>query len=206
MENELYHIHLKGNKDYKWQVGNIINVDEKFDSIMNQRQQNFCQLILLDNNKVQYFLYLAQYYDEIKNKISIKKEELEELKSLLEAGYRLSYNANFFKRETSLEDCRKDNYSSLPSRLHSIYLCDKDGLEYWQDTIVPQNRESEVFKVYVTGIIFKTNEQLLPKEETTYGESYNASFKYWNPKFKDVPNYTNEYLVQGKVKILEKLK
>ena len=35
MENELYHIHLKGNKDYKWQAGNIINVDEKFDSIMN---------------------------------------------------------------------------------------------------------------------------------------------------------------------------
>lgn len=97
---------------------------------MNQRQQNFCQLILLDNNEVQYFLYLAQYYDEIKNKTSIKQEDLEELKYLLKAGYQLSYNANFFKRETSLEDCRKDNYSSLPSRLHSIYLCDKDGLEY----------------------------------------------------------------------------
>lgn len=206
MESELYHIHLKGNKDFKWQVGNTINIDKTFDSVMNQRQQEFCQLVNVNNINVQYSNYLTQYFAKIQNKISIKKEELEELKSLLEAGYRLSYNANFFKRETSLEDCRKDNYSSLPSRLHSIYLCDKDGLEYWQDTIVPQNRESEVFKVYVTGIIFKTNEQLLPKEETTYGESYNASFKYWNPKFKDVPNYTNEYLVQGKVKILEKLK
>lgn len=206
MESELYHIHLKGNKDFKWQVGNTINIDKTFDSVMNQRQQEFCQLVNVNNINVQYSNYLTQYFAKIQNKISIKKEELEELKSLLEAGYRLSYNANFFKRETSLEDCRKDNYSSLPSRLHSIYLSDKDGLEYWQDTIVPQNRESEVFKVYVTGIIFKTNEQLLPKEETTYGESYNASFKYWNPKFKDVPNYTNEYLVQGKVKILEKLK
>ncbi len=196
MENELYHIHLKGNKDYKWQVGNIINVDEKFDSIMNQRQQNFCQLILLDNNEVQYFLYLAQYYDEIKNKTSIKQEDLEELKYLLKAGYQLSYNANFFKRETSIEDCRKNKFNELPSRLHCLYLCDKDGLEYWQDTIAQQNKESEVFKVYATGTIFKTNEQLLPREETTYKESYEASFKYWNPKFKDVPDYTNEYLVQ----------
>lgn len=206
MESELYHIHLKGNKDFKWQVGNTINIDKTFDSIMNQRQQNFCQLIKLNNTNVQYSIYLAQYFDEIQNKTSIKKEELEKLKSLLEAGYRLSHNANFFKRESSLEDCRKDNYSSLPSRLHSIYLCDKDEIEYWQDNIIEQNKESEIFKVYATGTIFKTNEQLLPKEETTYGESYNASFKYWNPKFKDVPNYTNEYLVQGKVKILEKLK
>lgn len=206
MESELYHIHLKGNKDFKWQVGNIINIDKTFDSVMNQRQQNFCQLIKLNNTNVQYSIYLAQYFDEIQNKTSIKKEELEKLKSLLEAGYRLSYNANFFKRESSLENCRKDNYSSLPSRLHSIYLCDKDGLEYWQDNIIEQNKESEIFKVYATGTIFKTNEQLLPKEETTYGESYNASFKYWNPKFKNVPKYANEYLVQGKVKILEKLK
>ena len=206
MESELYHIHLKGNKDFKWQVGNIINIDKTFDSVMNQRQQNFCQLIKLNNTNVQYSIYLAQYFDEIQNKTSIKKEELEKLKSLLEAGYCLSYNANFFKRETSLEDCRKDNYSSLPSRLHSIYLCDKDGLEYWQDNIIEQNKESEIFKVYATGTIFKTNEQLLPKEETTYGESYNASFKNWNPKFKNVPNYANEYLVQGKIKILEKLK
>ena len=206
MESELYHIHLKGNKDFKWQIGNTINVDKTFDSIMNQRQQNFSQLVVLDNIKTQYFLYLAKYFAEIQNKTSIKKEELEELKSLLEAGYSLSYNANFFKRETSLEDCRKDNYSSLPSRLHSIYLCDKDGLEYWKDTIIEQNKEAEIFKVLAIGKIFKTNEQLLPSENSTYGESYNASFKYWNPKFKNLPNYTNEYLVQGKVKILEKLR
>ena len=206
MESELYHIHLKGNKDFKWQVGNTINIDKTFDSVMNQRQQEFCQLVNVNNINVQYSNYLTQYFAKIQNKISIKKEELEELKSLLEAGYRLSYNANFFKRETSLEDCRKDNYSSLPSRLHSIYLCDKDGLEYWQDTIVPQNRESEVFKVYVTGIIFKTNEQLLPLETETYGGTYNAAFKYWNPKFKNVPNHANEYLTQGKIKILSKVK
>ena len=206
MESELYHIHLKGNKDFKWQIGNTINVDKTFDSIMNQRQQNFSQLVVLDNIKTQYFLYLAKYFAEIQNKTSIKKEELEELKSLLEAGYSLSYNANFFKRETSLEECRKDNYSSLPSRLHSIYLCDKDGIEYWKDTIIEQNKEAEIFKVLAVGTIFKTNEQLLPSENSTYGESYNASFKYWNPKFKNLPNYTNEYLVQGKVKILEKLR
>lgn len=74
------------------------------------------------------------------------------------------------------------------------------------DTIIKQNKEAAIFKVLATGTIFKTNEQLLPSENSTYGESYNVSFKYWNPKFKNLSNYTNEYLVQGKVKILEKLR
>ena len=95
----------------------------------------------------------------------------------------------------------------MPSRLHSIYLCDEDGLEYWTD-IISKNRkeEIEVFKVLANGKIFKTNEQLLPNEGFSYEEAYNSAFSYWHPKFKDVPNYTNEYLMQGTVKVLSKLK
>lgn len=48
--------------------------------------------------------------------------------------------------------------------------------------------------------------QLLPDEEANYGDAYNQAFKYWHPKFKDVPEYTNEYLAQGKIKILCKVK
>ena len=32
------------------------------------------------------------------------------------------------------------------------------------------------------------------------------AFKYWHPKFKDVHECTNEYLTQGKIKILSKVK
>lgn len=64
----------------------------------------------------------------------------------------------------------------------------------------------DAYKVLVTGKIFKTNEQLLPDEEENYGDDYNQAFKYWHPKFKDVHEWTNEYLAQGKIKILSKVK
>ena len=64
----------------------------------------------------------------------------------------------------------------------------------------------DTYEVLVTGKIFKTNEQLLPDEEANYGDDYNQAFKYWYPKFKDVHECTNEYLTQGKIKILSKVK
>lgn len=210
-ETELYHIHKKNKTDKKWQVHNTIKVDNQFNSVMFQRQQNFSQLICMsdgcEQQYVNFSFYLAQYFNKIRDLKIIKREELEELKSLLEIGYKMTFNADFFKRESALENCRKDYFSGKPSRLHSVYLCDKEGLEYWTDIISQQNPEEiEIFEVLANGNIFKTNEQLLPNEFLNYGDTYNASFTYWNPKFKNVPNYTNEYLAQGTIKVLNKLK
>lgn len=208
-EMELYHIHNNNCMNRKWVEKGIIRVDNKFNSVMNQRHQKFSQAICDKSTGVRYNydMYIAQYFNKIKDLQIIKKEDLEELKELLTIGYQMSYNANFFKREVALEDCRKEHYLDLPSRLNCIYLCDYDGLEYWSDIISKNGQEEvEVFKVLASGNIFKTNEQLLPSETGTYGETYNASFKYWNPKFKDVPSCTNEYLTQGVIKILNKVK
>ena len=40
-----------------------------------------------------------------------------------------------FKRETALENYRKNNFNFLPSRLHSIYLTDEKGVSYWIDAL-----------------------------------------------------------------------
>lgn len=209
-DKELYHIHLKNNQDKKWVVGNTINVDKNFNSIMYQRQMNFSQIIQLSNGMDKsyqnYSIVIANYFNRIKDLKSIRNEDLEELKNLLNIGYQMSFNADFFKRETALEDCRKSYNDALPSRLHSIYLCDYDGLNYWKDCLSNSNKkEFDVFEVNVTGNIFKTNEQLLPNEVSTYEETYKNAIKYWNPKLKDCPANTYEYLVEGKVKILSKI-
>lgn len=209
-ELELYHVHKKNQSDKKWKEENIIKVDENFNSVMNQRQQSFSQTVIMDNGQQEvtnYSMCLAHYLKKVKDLKIIKKEDLDELKNLLEIGFQMTYNADFFKRETALETCRKDHFSTIPSRLHSIYLCDRDGLEYWSDVISKKNTEEiEIFRVLASGKIFKTNEQLLPNEFLNYGEAYNSAFHYWKPKFKDVPNFTNEYLTQGNIKILEKIK
>lgn len=98
----------------------------------------------------------------------------------------------------------KNNFNFLPSRLHSIYLTDEKGVSYWIDAL--DAKDYDLCRVEVTGNIFKTNEQLLPDETLSYKDAYENSFNYWHPNFKKVPDNTNEYLVNGKIKILEKIK
>lgn len=213
MEKELFHVHVdeKNNKNHKWKVNNIITVGADFDSIMSKRHNSFNSCVdTVDGNThelMPIYQYIASVFVQINDDTVIKGEKLELIKEMLLNCYNIVYNDNFFKREAGLEECRKDNFSSSPSRLHSIYLCDKDGLEYWTDAIsMCRTKDVSIFKVLADGNIFKSNEQLLPVETCTYGQTYSGAFKYWNPKFDSVPSCTNEYLVQGKVKVLECIK
>lgn len=204
MEMELYHIHKKGIKDHKWKVNNTLIIDKTFESRMNERRNSFNQNVWISDGINKELLNNEQYlFNVVENINQFTKKELEEI---LRSNIQLTFNANLFKRETAMEDYRKDNKIELPSRLHSLYLCDRDGLEYWSEMISEFNtHEIEVFKVYADGLIFKTNEQLIPLETSDYQTTYSESRKYWNPKFKDVPYYTNEYLTQGKIKVIEKI-
>lgn len=56
-----------------------------------------------------------------------------------------------------------------------------------------------------TGNIFKTNEQLLPDEVLSY-EMYKQAKKYWEPTIGSDMNMTNEYLVQGEIEVLRRVK
>lgn len=198
---ELYHIHKIGNHDNIWHEKKVITVPEKFKNGMLERQNAFTtQIKISDEISINIHEYMAIVMNNIENG---KKVETEALKEILELAYHASYYGNMFKREAALENYRKDNRKNLPSRLHSIYLTDEKGIEYWISTL--NAIKYELYRVEVEGNIFKTNEQLLPDERLSYIDAYNNSYNYWNPNFREVPDYTNEYLVQGKIKVLEKI-
>ena len=77
-DRELYHIHLINNKDKKWQTNNIINVGEKFNSVMSERQKNFSQIIKLEQDDgiilSNYSTIIASYFNRIKDLKKIEKK------------------------------------------------------------------------------------------------------------------------------------
>lgn len=82
-----------------------------------------------------FYGILPKYIERLSSSNSVSIEELKAISNLLRTSFALTYKADFFKREAALEDCRKVYNIALPSRLHSIYLCDEDGLEYWKDIL-----------------------------------------------------------------------
>ena len=145
---------------------------------------------------------LKNYLENIIYSNNIDKYEL---LLLLGKAHDIIYYSNMFKRETAMDNFRKDNCNKLPSRLHSIYLTDEKSLDNWIDKLTRNGEDFDLFRVEALGNIFKTSEELIPIEVNSYEQVYNDSYNYWHPNFKKVDDKSNEYLVQGKVKVLEKI-
>ena len=195
-KQELYHIHKLGNHNKIWKENNEILVKNDFKSAMAKRYNSYTTGIKIDDAIITFHDYLVMNCCNDSGEL-INMPPLSKM-------FNISYYGNMFKRETALENFRRDKFKNLPSRLHSIYLTDKKGIDSWIERLNTDN--FKLYRVEATGNIFKTNEQLLPLENLDYEQTYKAAYNYWNPNFKKVPDDANEYLVQGKVKILEKIK
>lgn len=192
---ELYHYHTLGHHDEAWDVGKEIIISPSFKSYMNERFESFTTSINTGCN-------IENFHDFL-NQVDISRLNLEMVRELLLIAHHVSYYGNMFKRESALENYRSKKCNNLPSRLHCMYLTDELGVKAWKDKF-PTDK-LVLYRLEVEGTIFKTSEQLLPNEELSYIEVYNKSYDYWHPNFRKVRDDSNEYLVQGKVKILERI-
>lgn len=214
---ELYHLHLKGIRDDKWKEKKEITITNDFTNRLGKKVNNFNDCITnpqLDNisntlnnlfqqcgyqklSKMPLFLILDYMLDPNIN-IDPKTQKI-----ILQEARKLAFQATILKRETAMENYRKDNKNHLPSRQHCIYATTENGIEYWKNKII--DNDIDIFRIETLEEPFKTSEIFIPNESSTYEEMYNNSYKYWNPKFKNIPEESSEYLIQGKVKILEKV-
>ena len=201
-KQELFHIHKIEGNNKLWKVNKEIKIDEKFKNKMLKRYNSFTTMMNIeDEENINIHDFLIGVLTSLENGGNIPKEALKEILAL---AYQASFYGNMFKRETALENYRKDNTQFLPSRLHTIYLTDEKGIDYWIKAL--EADKYDLYRVEASGEIFKTNEQLIPDERLSYIDAYESAYNYWYPNFNKVPDNTNEYLVKGKIKVLEKIK
>ena len=214
---DLFHLHLKGNHDnlYKENSEFLVNKDT-FENRLYKRIYNMNPSV--DKNK---YSNITSYYDNalrqgnfpiLPNQMNLgeiiglslsRTSDINTLKKLLEDAKKIIISEGINLREMAMEEYRIKNCSKIPSRLHSLFACSKDGVDFWASQITDNN--VEVFRIEVFDDPFLSNERLLPDEGLSYGDKVKESYRYFNPRPKDLNSLTNEYLVQGKVKILEKV-
>lgn len=207
-EMKLYHIHRSNENNKIWQPNNKIIMKEDSQTGLYKQHMNFNQGVLCQTNtgtqKVLLSELLRAKMSLLQYRAFINQRDMMEILQLLNGAANLSDQADIFKREQALELYRQKYVPHLPSRLHSIYLCDKEGRDYWYDIL--EGDSKYIFEVKATGNIFKTNEQLLPDEILSYEDTYKQAQKYWEPTIGSDMNMTNEYLVQGEIEVLRRVK
>lgn len=199
VQNKLmYHIHTSNEYDELWQEGNEIVVDDNFNSECGLSIPYFNTNVICSDesvNSLQYFLkkYLDQGIENLDSKI---------IEALLKASYRIIYNANRTKCEAALEICRRQKFKLYPSRLHSIWVTDKESLDFWISIL----KGTEIFELDLTGTLFKTSDIYIPDNHLSLSEAINQAEDYWNPIFTKEAEEKKEYLFQGKALIKNKIK
>ena len=195
----MYHYHRLSIHDDSWKSGNILTVDSSFDSHFSSILKKFGTDVITADQSRQSFDRIIKYYIEEMN------PDREMLIKLLTAAREIIRYANIYKREFALEEYRKIHYPHLPSRKHSIWVADKKQIEFWRTQF--ENSELELFQISLTGTLFKSSDKFIPDDELDIEESMQAAEKYWNPIFTTEEEENKaEFLFQGKVKILEKIK
>ena len=214
---ELFHVHLIGNHDKLYHENSVFTVDKnKFKNRMYYRIYNMTPTvdvkdysrIMKDINFLCNLNGIGSYdskinLGEIITYILHKKCTEEEIRKALEQSSRILLDEAINLREMAMEEYRKNNCPEIPSRLHSLFACSEEGIGFWNEKIY--DNDTQIFKIEVDEEPFVSNEQLLPIEGLSYGDKIDASYSYFHPRKKDLDPETNEYLVQGKVKILERI-
>lgn len=231
---ELYHIHILGNHDRLYKVNSEFTIDKNtFNNRLYNRAYNMTPTVDVDRypELVNYLnelvlragmspfdtkinigelieLFLGLYkspIDDSKLDNNLPEGAKLDLVKILTDASRITLEEAVTIRELAMEEYRKKDCASLPSRMHSLFACNEEGLDYWGKFVFDVNENTQVFRIETMDEPFVSNESLLPAEELSYGDKITASYKYFHPKTRDLNPRTNEYLVQGKIRIKERL-
>ena len=214
---ELYHLHLLGNHDYLYKPNKEFTIDpDKFNNRIYKRIYDMNSTVkssdfkdIVDElNHLLYIYGMGGFGDrinpgEIIEYVLKRGCSQEELINLLKASKEIILSEGINLRETAMEEYRRINTPNIPSRLHSLFACSEEGINFWLSQI--RDNDLDIYRLDVMEEPFVSNESLLPYEELSYGDKVKASYNYFHPKKKDLDDSTNEYLVQGKLRILEKV-
>lgn len=198
---EMYHYHHPHLYPEVWVPNNEIIIDDNFEtSFLNILKYYSTAVNTVSGKKTQFDNIISGYLEEDQDKETYIK--------LLKDARRIIAGANIFKRELALEQARIQYHPELPSRKHSIWLCEEKGLDFWKTELLKDaNEEIDLYKVLVTGNMFKSSDSFIPSNNIIFEKQLEQAKEYWEPKFEiEEQEIKAEYLFQGKVKILERIK
>ena len=214
---ELFHLHLLGNHDEQYKKGKEFIVNPLvFNNRIYNRVMEMNPTVPCDSysDLVEYLNRLLKMHGLPMFDHRINLGELlefvlsqgcspDELRRVLLDAKNIILSEGINIREIALENFRKEYRDDKPSRMHSLFACSEEGVDFWLQHI--RDTELDIFRIEVYDELFQSNECLLPDEKLSFGEKITDAHRYWFPNKEFLNNERDEFLVQGKVKILEKV-
>ena len=183
-------------RDYK--VGDVL----EFGKVRNyQAERVFNTNYRMDgaeNNMAEMFL--TEKLKKKKKSLKLKRDEAKCICDIL-------FSYGFSMRELGYEICRQLYHKDEPSRLTSMFLCEKaEEAKCYLTTAQSKGRTSDpkVVGVKLNGKILKTSNCFNRRDGKSLDEFIEQAHDYWNGVGDDFDNTKSvEYLFEGKAEIVE---
>ena len=210
---KMYHYHTKNEYDNLWKKGNVIEIDDKFKSVLIKRIEQSTTYYTKDKKHDELFSSLRYNINRLKDPKFIEElanlskngivDSAENLSDYFDMILGIFKNYLIRDREYILECVRQKYYPELPSRYHSIWICDERSKNHWNKYLC---RDKVLYEVSLTGRLFKSSDSFIPDYRQELYVMEELAHRYWNPKFETEKQEDEaEYLFQGNVKILKRI-
>lgn len=203
MEKEIfYHIHEYENEEIEkeWFVGNIIEFSkQKYNSFMKislEFKGTIPEVTTLQGEVVKNVPFLNAY------KYFCDCKVIEQVPGLIHIASDFINEYQMLIRELAYEQIRLEYFPNLPSRFHCIWLCKEEQVEFWKKNLKSNCR---IFKVEIDKNYFKSNNSAIALPSDSYLTIIKKAKEYWGYDELE-ENEQDEYLYEGKIKIIEELK
>lgn len=190
-----YHIHRIGPHSSIWQVGNRINWVRKTPNIFNSFYDT--HKVITDNtngNGTKHFLSAMDCFRQ-------QPPEFQQAMAFnyLDMAYTVIKEQGTFIRETIFEEVRKSYFPQLPSRKTCIWVCDKNAVEYWWNSL--QSEGNYIFELNLTGSMHHADQHHLIHDTVDHDTLRSSAFQYWTG-IEDSKSIETEILFEGVIDIL----
>lgn len=177
-----YHIHSQSQLGQNLQVGDTLEIGQKF----NNFYYEIYNIEHLENGK-----------DANQHLVDMKKEENLELNNDTANLIFKTINDNaMITRELMFEEVRKELNINLPSRLKCLYVCKtKREIKDWINIFSRTNKKDfQILKLKLTGDIFIGDASFILRQNISLNRKKEQAKMYWSGEKKD---NINEYLFIG---------
>ena len=199
-----YHLHKSGFHDDQWFTGNeIIFDDKRFNPYYDYYSHYTPEFVLYNqSHPIQALPASVRELQECAASLDFNIRELINLPAKLSE---IITDLTALIREEIFEDVRKTHFPDRPSRKTCLFVCDDISLDYWKKLLNYSNGGCQIFRLSLTGIIFRANENYVHLNE--YGTTYfrDNAVKYWQGIQGD-DNEDEEILFLGKAIIKEQIR
>ena len=203
---KLYHIHKFNDIKDDFKVGDILETNDL--NRLRKDQLNCSSSYLKEvvkNDKGTFNMY--EPLDSLLEMEKLEKMSREEIVKTVDLLKEYIHNNGIYRRESVLEEVRRESFIELPSRYKCMWLTDEECIESWLRLLGTKEGHYSINEMELDGNLFCSTDDLLPNYYEPIKNIYADAYRYWGRTQQNLDESDKrEYLFEGQAKVLRKLK